>query len=194
MADSPSIDLEALAGKFIDTAKGVESPSDALKGAADIIAEEIAETADLRAWVRDYIFNYGRFQSSLKEEFEAGSTKYEMYREFTASAKDIIPHNMLALRRGEKEGIVVLGLEFDEEHVLSYLKSKIILTKQAKLIEYYSNTISDSFQRLMKHSLVAEVRLECKARADLASIVVFESNLRQLLLAAPAGQIGRAHV
>lgn len=185
--DAPYIDLTVAAEEYADSSKGVESAGDALKGASDIIAEEIAETAELRAWVRDFIYNNGSFKSSVKEEHETGTTKFEMYREFSATAKDINPHNMLALRRGEKDGIVALSLDFDEDAVTQYLRLKNIFSKHANLVEFYTDLIKDSFQRLMKHSLVAEVRLECKARADLASIVVFESNLRQLLLAAPAG-------
>ncbi len=186
-SDSPYLDLEAAAAGFVDTEKGVANAEEALKGASDIIAEEIAETAELRAWVRDYLLLNGGFRSKIKDEHEAGTTKYEMYRDYTVPVKDINPHNMLALRRGEKEEIVALDLIFDEEAVINYLNYKSILTKQDKLVKFFGDAVRDSFQRLMKHSLIAEVRLECKSKADLASIVVFESNLRQLLLAAPAG-------
>lgn len=185
--DAPYLDLESAGEKFVNTEMGVESVADALKGASDIIAEEIAETAELRAWTREFMFNNGSFKSTVKDEFEAGTTKYEMYRQFSAQVKDINPHNMLALRRGEKENIVVLDLDFDEQAVIDYLKMKTIFSPQNNIIDYYTDVVKDGFQRLMKHSLIAEVRLECKTRADLASIIVFESNMRQLLLAAPAG-------
>ncbi|MCX6155968.1 MAG: Tex family protein [Candidatus Kapabacteria bacterium] len=185
--NSPIIDLNARAMEFVSGEKDVPSATEALKGAADIIAEEISEIAELRGWLRDFIASDGTFRSKIKSEFPEGSTKYEMYREFSSSARSIQAHNMLALRRGENEGIVVLDMDFDEEAALDYIRAKTSFALHQNIIDFYKALIKDSFNRLMKISIISEVRLAKKSDADLDSITVFETNLRQLLLASPAG-------
>jgi uncharacterized protein len=185
--DAPAASLEAEAENYISADTGVATVPDALSGASDILAEEISEKADLRAYIRDHLMNQGAFVSRVKDEFPAGTTKYEMYRAFRARVRDIAPHNMLALRRGEHDGVVVLDLVFDERHVLAFLEQREIRTRAPRLREFLGAMVRDAFDRLMKYSLIGEVRLEKKQEADAASIVTFEANLRELLLASPAG-------
>ncbi|EDX78463.1 S1 RNA binding domain protein [Coleofasciculus chthonoplastes PCC 7420] len=181
------VSLEAEAANYIDEEKGVKTAEDALKGASDILAEEVAETAEFRAYLRDYLMKNGRFVSKIKDDYPEGSTKYEMYRNFQIKAKDIAPHNMLALFRGESEGILSLNLEFDQEFVQSYLESETIRTKIPEVRNFYRDLLHDGFNRLMKNSLITEVRTDRKAYADFESIKTFEANLRELLLSPPAG-------
>ncbi|MEQ9233684.1 Tex family protein [Coleofasciculus sp. E2-BRE-01] len=181
------VSLEAEATNYIDEEKGIKTAADALKGASDILAEEIAETAEFRAYLRDYLMKNGRFVSKIKDDYPEGSTKYEMYRNFQIKAKDIAPHNMLALFRGESEGILSLNLEFDQEFVQSYLESETIRTKIPEVRNFYRDLLHDGFNRLMKNSLITEVRADRKAYADFESIKTFEANLRELLLSPPAG-------
>ncbi len=181
------VDLEAEAQKYISEEKEVADTKAALKGASDIIAEEIAETAEYRQWIRAFMQKEGTFTSKIKDEFEEGSTKYEMYREFEVPVKDIASHTMLALRRGEAEGVLVLDLKYDEDKILDYLASNVIASMHENIYDLYNAVIKDGFIRLMKHSIIGEVRLDKKVYSDDESIKVFESNLRQMLLAAPAG-------
>ncbi|MEQ9357226.1 Tex family protein [Coleofasciculus chthonoplastes] len=181
------VSLEAEAANYIDEEKGVKTAADALKGASDILAEEVAETAEFRAYLRDYLMKNGRFVSKIKDDYPEGSTKYEMYRNFQIKAKDIAPHNMLALFRGESEGILTLNLDFDQEFVQSYLESATIRTKIPEVRKFYRDLLHDGFNRLMKNSLITEVRTDRKAYADFESIKTFETNLRELLLSPPAG-------
>ncbi|MEQ8970585.1 MAG: Tex family protein [Coleofasciculus sp. C1-SOL-03] len=181
------VSLEAEAANYIDEEKGVKTAADALKGASDILAEEVAETAEFRAYLRDYLMKNGRFVSKIKDDYPEGSTKYEMYRNFQIKAKDIAPHNMLALFRGESEGILTLNLEFEQEFVQSYLESATIRTKIPEVRNFYRDLLHDGFNRLMKNSLITEVRTDRKAYADFESIKTFEANLRELLLSPPAG-------
>lgn len=185
--DSPTFDIETEARKFIDKEKEIETAEDAVKGAADIIAEEIAETATYRAFVREHFLKKGVYSADIKPEYEKGSTKYEAYREFEKPVKDIPAHAMLALRRGEKEGILHLEIKYDEGEILEYLEMKTIKSVNPKLKKFFSEAAADGFKRLMKNSITAEVRLESKSEADIQSISVFESNLREMLLSAPAG-------
>jgi uncharacterized protein len=179
--------LEEEAAKYISDEKGVKNKEEALKGAADILAEEVSEKAQLRAYLRDYLMQNGVFVSRIKDDYPEGSTKFEMYRNFQAKAKDIAPHNMLALFRGENEGVLNLDLSFDEDMVQSYLESEEIRTKIPAVRNFYRDMLKDAFNRLMKTSLTTEVRTDRKAYADIESIKTFEANLRELLLSAPAG-------
>ena len=179
--------LEEAAKAYIDEEKGVDSAQTALQGAADIIAEEIAEKAELRAYLRDYFYNQGEFTSQIKAEHAEGSTQYELYRNYRVPVKKIAAHNMLALRRAETEGILHFDLEFDDAYVVEYLKKKEVFTDDTDLQTFYTMLLEDGFRRLMRNTLIGEIRLQKKEEADLESIKTFAANLRELLLASPAG-------
>jgi protein Tex len=179
--------LEPEAAKYVSEEKGVATAADALQGASDILAERVAEQAPLRAYVRETFLKQGVFSSQIKPDHPEGSTKFEMYRQYQSPAKDIAPHNLLALLRGEKEGILKLELAFDEDRILAELESQIIRTKVPAVRSFYRGMVADAFNRLMKTSLTGEVIAEKKAWADEESIQTFEANLKNLLLSAPAG-------
>jgi protein Tex len=179
--------LEEEAAKYISETKGVKTAEEALKGAADILAEEVAEKAELRAYIRDYLLEEGVFVSRIKDDYAEGTTKFEMYRNYKIRVKNIAPHNMLALCRGETEKILSFEIAFDEDTVLYYLESKEIKTKVRTIRDFYQAMLKDAFNRLMKISLMGEVISENKIYADIESIKTFETNLRELLLSAPAG-------
>ncbi len=179
--------LEAAAAKYIDEAKGVKTTTEALQGASDILAEEIADTAEFRAYLREFLLNNGSFVSKIKAAHPEGSTKFEMYRNYSNRVKNIAAHNLLALCRGEQEEILDFALVCDEDIVQEYLQSCIIRTKDAPLRDFYRKTIEDTWQRLLKNSLINEVRGIKKQAADLESIQTFATNLKELLLSAPAG-------
>jgi len=185
--DAGSVSLPQEAQKYVSSEKGVDSLEDALQGASDILAEAIAERSDLRGDVRAYLFAEGTFVSKIKKDYPEGTTKYEMYRSFQAPVKSIPAHNLLALFRGETAGILMVDLAFDEDYILSQIENKTIVTRDRTLRNFYQDTVKEAFKRLMKNSLVSEVRSQCKQEADLDSITTFEANLRQLLLAPPAG-------
>jgi uncharacterized protein len=110
-----------------------------------------------------------------------------MYRNYQVAARSVNSHNMLALFRGESEGILDLDLSFDEAAVMAYLEFQEIKTKIPFVKEFYRSMLKDAFNRLMKTSLITEVRSNNKTAADLESIATFETNFRELLLSAPAG-------
>ncbi|MBE9033824.1 Tex family protein [aff. Roholtiella sp. LEGE 12411] len=178
--------LNEEAAKYISE-QGVKTADEALKGAADILAEEVAEKAELRAYIREYLLDEGVFVSRFKDDYPEGTTKFEMYRNYQIQVKNIAPHNMLALCRGETEKVLNFEITFDEDVVLSYLESKQIKTKDCTIGDFYQAMLKDAFNRLMKASLTGEVISEKKTYADIESIKTFEANLRELLLSAPAG-------
>jgi uncharacterized protein len=178
--------LEPEAAKYVSEEKGVKSAAEALKGASDILAEEVADQAHLRSYLRQFLME-GLFVSQVKEEFPEGTTKFEMYRRYQSKVKTIAPHNLLALYRGETEGVLEVELSFDADAVQSYLEQEEIRTPAAPIRQFYREMLKDAFDRLMKTSLIGEVRAEKKLEADVESIKTFEANLRELLLSAPAG-------
>ncbi|HAC62433.1 MAG TPA: RNA-binding transcriptional accessory protein [Cyanothece sp. UBA12306] len=175
------------AQKYIAQELQVKTVEDALNGASDILAEEVSEKAELRAYLREYLIKEGIFISKIKSEYPEGSTKYEMYRNFQAKVKKIAPHNILALFRGEVEGILTINIDFDESFILSYLATQEIQTKNTQIKQFYQQIIKDAFNRLIKPSLIREIRTDRKNWADLESIKTFEINLKELLLSPPAG-------
>ncbi|MBW4558313.1 MAG: RNA-binding transcriptional accessory protein [Trichormus sp. ATA11-4-KO1] len=185
--NTATVSLEVEAAKYVSETQGVKTPQEALKGAADILAEEVAEQAELRAYLRDYLLEEGVFVSRIKNDHPEGTTKFEMYRNYQIKVRNIAPHNMLALCRGEAEGVLNYEIAFDEDLVLAYLESKIIKTKNRIIRDFYQVMLKDAFNRLMKTSIIGEVISEEKTYADIESIKTFEANLRELLLSAPAG-------
>ncbi|NEP89677.1 MAG: RNA-binding transcriptional accessory protein [Okeania sp. SIO2C2] len=184
-AKSTSIEQEAV--KYIDEEKGVKNIEEAIQGASDILAESVAEKAELRSYIREYFLKSGCFSSKIKDDYPEGTTKFEMYRNFRVNVKDIAPHNMLALLRAESEGILNLELDFDRDFVLSYLADSEIKTRVKEVRSFYQEMLKDALNRLMKNSLINEVRGQKKAEADIESIKTFETNLKELLLSPPAG-------
>ncbi|MFM6308185.1 MAG: Tex family protein, partial [Dolichospermum sp.] len=182
-----SVSLQAEAAKYISETLGVKNVDEALKGASDILAEEVAEKAELRAYIRNFLLENGVFISHIKDEHPQGTTKFEMYRNYQIKVKNIAPHNMLALCRGEDEKILSFEIAFDQDLVLGYLESQEIKTKVSSIRDFYQVMLKDSFNRLMKTSLISEVIKDKKTYADIESIKTFETNLRELLLSAPAG-------
>ena len=177
--------LTEAASKYLS--EQVKTVEEAIKGASDILAEEVGENAEYRAYIRDYLMHSGAFGSQIKATHAIGTTKFEMYRDYQAKVKAIAPHNLLALLRGEAEDVLVLTLHFDETLVLSYLESQQIRAKDLTIKQFYQNMLKDAFSRLIKASAIASVIADKKAWADAESIKTFETNLRDLLLSAPAG-------
>jgi uncharacterized protein len=182
-----NLSLNSEAEKYLN-AGGVESIEEALAGAADILAEQVADKADIRAYLREYIFKQGVFVSQIKGEHPEGSTKYEMYRNYSYSVSKIPPHNVLALYRGEAEKILNVDIAFDESAVMAYLEQREIDSKSPIIKKFYQTMLQDAFVRLLKPSLIREVRSDRQEYADIESIQTFEANLRNLLLASPAGR------
>ena len=186
-AGTRGVDLQTEAARYVDSEREVETPQDALQGASDILAEDVAETAEYRAWIRDFLLERGVFTSKTKRKYKEGTTQFETYRDFSAPVKRIAAHQTLALRRGESEGILNVKLSFDEQRVLDYLAAREIRTRNPSLRDFLMGMLVDAFDRLMKNALVGDVRLLKKQEADTASVETFAANLRELLLAPPAG-------
>src|SRR3990172_9792891 len=181
--------IKALATEFISEEKGVASADEALEGALHIIAEWVAENADLRKGLREMMLRDGLVASRLLKGREGEKTKVEMYYNFREPVAVIPSHRMLAIRRGEVEKVLAFSIELNEEKALSYLNRQVIRDSKSVFDPYLEKAIKDSYSRLLNPSIQTEVRLALKKRADEEAIKVFDENLKNLLLAPPAGPI-----
>jgi uncharacterized protein len=185
--EQEKFDLTATAGEFISAEKGVNDLDEAFAGARDIIAEWISENPESRRHVRDLFWSDGVIEARLLKGKETEGQKYKDYFEWTEPISKTPSHRLLAMRRGEKEGILSLDIFPVEEMVISSLERQYIKSEGAAA-EQVRLAIKDSYKRLLKPSMETEVRMESKMKADEDAIKVFAENLKELLLAAPLGQ------
>lgn len=177
---------EEAALPFVNPDKDVPDAAAALDGAGHILAERLSDSADARAMVRRLTGEQGVMTSRVATDFKEKVTKFEMYYDFQEPLTAVPSHRMLAMRRGEKEEVLYLSILAPVEQILAGLKARLILRESifAPLLE---RVAEDAYKRLIASSIEVELRLESKERADEAAITVFARNLRELLLAPPAG-------
>jgi uncharacterized protein len=177
---------EEAALPFVDPDKDVPDAAAALEGAGHILAERLSDNADARAAVRRLTKEQGVMTARVATEHKGQVTKFEMYYDYQEPLKAIPSHRMLAMRRGEKEEVLYLSITAPVEQLLAGLKSRLIHRASifGPLLE---RVAEDAYKRLIAPSIEVELRLESKERADEAAILVFARNLRDLLLAPPAG-------
>ena len=182
-----SFNLEEEANKFIN--EQVKDLAESLQGARDIIAEWISENEQARNIVRKLFTEEAivssRVLTSKKEDVEA--QKYRDYFEFKEPLAQSPSHRILAIRRGEKEGYLIMDINVDKETANAELK-RVFLKSSNAAAQQVSIAIEDCFGRLLKPSIETEFRTASKTQADDEAIRVFAENLRQLLLASPLGQ------
>ncbi|WP_156307085.1 Tex family protein [Sphingobacterium endophyticum] len=181
------IDVESSAAAFIDAEKAVATMEEALAGARDIIAEQIAEDAEVRAHARKSLLNKSQFVSRVVPGKEEAALKYKDYFEWSESLKDAPSHRVLAMRRGEKEELLYLDIDIAEGDVLPGIE-KIYIKGNNEASQQVALALADSYKRLLKPSMETEIRVLTRQKADEEAIKVFADNVRQLLLAAPLGQ------
>ncbi|QEC45507.1 Tex family protein [Pseudobacter ginsenosidimutans] len=179
-------DLSAEAEKYLN--EQVKDSKEALQGARDIIAEWVSEHEQARNKVRQLFTETASFSSkvltSKKDEEEA--QKYRDYFEFNEPLADSPSHRILAIRRAEKEGFLVMDINIDQQTAVDDL-NRIFVKGSSPLAGEVKKAVEDSFDRLLKPSIENEFRLISKNKADDEAIQVFTENLRQLLLASPLG-------
>ena len=185
MTDKP-LETEALA--FLDEEKGVTSVADALGGAADILAEAIADEADFRIRIREMIMKEGILVSSARDE--TAKSVYENYYDYQEPLSRIAGHRILALNRGEKEKFLTVRVQAPEEKVLQYLKRKVITRENPVTAPALETAVEDSWKRLIEPAVEREIRGALTEKAEDGAISVFGKNLVQLLMQPPiAGQV-----
>ncbi len=177
--------LEA-AAPFVDPDKEVPTPEAALEGAGHILAERLADDADCRAMVRRLTWEQGVMATRVAADKKEQVTKFEMYYDYQEPLKEIPSHRMLAMRRGEKEEVLRLSLQAPQAEIMAGLKHRLI--KGESVFKPWLETVAeDAYKRLIATSIEVELRLQAKDLADEAAIAIFAKNLKNLLLAPPAG-------
>ena len=177
------VPLEEYAAAFVDAEKGVESVEDAINGAKDILAEQFSDDADLRKMLREETMKHGQLVTKAAKE-QTEPTVYEMYYDYSEPLQKAAGHRILAVNRGEKEGILTVKLEGDEEKLLQKLERKLI-RKNSPAVELLQEVIADSYKRLIAPSLEREIRNDLTEKAEESAMSVFRENLKQLLLQPP---------
>lgn len=176
-------DLYEIAKEYINKEKGVETEDDAIQGALDIIAENIADNADYRKKIKSFCFREAIITSkSIKEDEKS---PYEMYYDFKEGILRIPSHRILAINRGEKEEFLKVKIEKPDEKILEYLKKQIIKDYKSMYYEPLSKVIEDSYKRLIEPSIEREIRNDLTERSEEKAIKVFGKNAKQLLLQPP---------
>lgn len=181
------IDLEKEAAGFLDPEKGVESAEEALAGGRDIIAEWVNEEKNAREKIRDLFFAKGVFRTKIISGKEEEGIKYKDYYDWEEPVTKAPSHRILAMRRGEKEGFLIMRLTPPEDEAIEIL-DRLFLRGEGPASEQVRSAIRDCYKRLLSVSMETEVRLATKKAADIEAIRVFAENLRQLLLSPPLGQ------
>lgn len=178
-------DLKQKSSSFV---KGdVKDIDDALKGARDIIAEWVNEDEKSRNNIRNIFAREAIIYSKVVKGKEEEGSKYRDYFDWSEPLKRCSSHRMLALRRGENEGILKVTIEPEDEHCLERLNRQFVKSNNEASLQV-AEAVKDAYKRLLKPSIETEFSQLSKEKADEEAIRVFATNLRQLLLAAPLGQ------
>ncbi len=175
--------IEELAKKYLNDK--VVSIEDAVMGAKYIIAENISDNAKYRKSIRDNTYNFGVIKSKIKKGAKDENNTYDMYYAYEEKVKYIKPHRILALNRGEKEGILTISIENDKDRTIEYLKNNIIKNKSSFVSSIVEDAIIDSYKRLIEPSIEREIRSELTSIGEEAAINNFGKNLESLLLTPP---------
>lgn len=169
--------------KFLND--NVKTKEDAIEGAKYIIAEYISDNAYYRKWMRNDIYNNSKIVTKKKKNAVDEKKVYEMYYDYSEDVKYIKPHRVLAVNRGEKEGVLSVSLEYNKEYIYNYLEKKLIKDENSECAVYVKDAIVDSYKRLIGPSVEREIRSELTEKSEEGAIEVFAKNLENYLLTPP---------
>ncbi|WP_379135836.1 Tex family protein [Paenibacillus sp. sgz500958] len=173
---------EEEAAKYLNADKGVESVEQAIQGAMDIIAENIADDPVIRSWVREYTASQGILVSEAKDAEQ--ESVYENYYSYREPVHKMPPHRILAINRGERENILKVGIEIVSDKIHGFISRKVV-KGTSPVGPLLTTVIEDAYKRLIAPSVEREVRGEMTDRGENQAISIFSGNLRSLLLQPP---------
>ncbi|AGT44362.1 helix-hairpin-helix domain-containing protein [Treponema pedis] len=186
MKELEAVPLEEKAKEFIVTNAeneelNVPTAEEALAGAADIIAEEIAQDTENRKTVHSYFIKTGKFEvKGIGDEEAAKTSVYQMYWEYSENLNEIKPHRILAINRGEREGALEVKIDVDIDEAISLLQNRYVLHN-----DYHKEAIADGLVRLLSPAVLREIRSDLAENADEHGINIFSENLKHLLMTQP---------
>lgn len=174
---------EETARKFIDPEKDVNSESDAIQGAMDIIAESISENADIIGKIREKTYGSGSIATEATDPEE--KSPYEMYYDSVERLAKIPNHRVLAINRGEREKKLKVKITVESERITDFIERKIIGKRNSIFTDILKDTIADAYKRLIAPSVEREMRKLLTERAEAEAVKVFAANTENLLMAPP---------
>ncbi|MEZ0479876.1 Tex family protein [Planococcus sp. SSTMD024] len=176
--------LQAVAARYINNEKGVETAEEAIAGAQDILAELFADDPEIREKARRLTRDSGLLETAAKKGHEDEKHVFQMYYEYSEAIKKIVPHRILAINRGEKEGVLKVTVTPPVDRIVRLMKDKWMKSGNpaAKEVE---EAIGDSYKRLIQPSIEREIRTELSEKGETQAIHIFSENLRNLLLQPP---------
>lgn len=184
--EEPSVSLEQLAKEYLSEDKDVKTVEDAWQGARDIVAEAVSDRADIRDLVRKEMWRNAELASELVADETTGQD-FLMYKDYSEPIRQLPPHRILALNRGESKDILKVKLVLPGEAIYSIIGRKIGIKPIGTFTEMYKTAVEDSYKRLIFPAIEREIRNELTEKAEKQAISVFSVNLRQLLLQQPLG-------
>lgn len=177
-------DIVSYAGQFVT--EDVESPEAALAGAHEILAQDVSDRANFREFIRKYTRYNGLLVSSVKSQEDDPQGVYQTYYDYSEKVSAVLPHRVLALNRAEKEGVLTVKIQAEEEPVLNYmLRHYVPKDLNEEKTAFVADAIQDAYRRFIGPSIEREIRNELTQVADSQAIEVFGDNLRHLLLQQP---------
>ncbi len=176
--------LSSVVQQYIDHEKGVETAEEAISGAQDILAELFADDADIREKARRMTRDTGMLETAAKKGHEDEKQVFQMYYEYSEAIKKIVPHRILAINRGEKEGVLKVAVVPPIDRIIRLMKDKWMKTGNSAAKEVEA-AIEDSYKRLIQPSIEREIRAELSEKGETQAIHIFSENLRNLLLQPP---------
>lgn len=179
----PQTGIEVEANKYVNDE--VLSVEDALQGARDIIAEMIADNAEYRKWIRQYMTKNGQIQSKVRDKSLDERHVYEQYYEYSEPVGKVVPHRVLAMNRGEAEKVLRISITENAEGIHHYLAKQFMNEAKGEAANQVQMAIEDAYKRLIKPSIEREIRASLKEVAENQAIHIFSENVRQLLLQPP---------
>ncbi|MCM3598766.1 RNA-binding transcriptional accessory protein [Metabacillus idriensis] len=177
--------LKEKAMEFVNEVQEVLTAEDAIEGAKDILAEWISDEPSYRQWIREQTFRKGKIITSSKDEEKDEKKVYEMYYEYEEPIQKVVPHRVLAMNRGEKEGILKVAIQAPADLITSHIQRNELKNQHTVVKDVYIEAIEDAYKRLIQPSIEREIRKELMEKADDRAIHIFSENLRNLLLQPP---------
>ena len=183
MSQPDKLDIDKVCCKYLN--ENIKSNEEAITGAKYIISEWISDNAYYRKWIRNYFYKNGIITSKVKKNANDENKVYEMYYEYSEMVKNIKPHRILAVNRGENENVLNVSIDVNEEEIIKFLENKVIRNNKSNVIEIIKDAIKDSYKRLIAPSVEREVRSDLTEVGEDSAIDNFGKNLEKLLLTPP---------
>ena len=176
------VDIVAEAENYLNPEKKINTAADALNGAKDIIAERVSDNAEFRKWIREFTYRSGNLVSKAKTEEDS---VYRLYYDYNEPLAKMPSHRVLAVDRGEKEGVLSVKVEVDKDKIFDYLRGQMLTARECSSTDYVREASDDAYERLIAPSVQTEMRNTITENAQEQAIRVFGENLKNLLMLPP---------